>query len=73
MSGTNIHFDQLHAALMALMHGYLPYEPMGWEPKLLEELEFIREKTTKRGQMQIVVKEHARMCEIYIKAWTREL
>ena len=48
MSGTNIHFDQLHAALMALMHGYLPYEPMGWEPKLLEELEFIREKTTKR-------------------------
>ena len=73
MSGTNIHFDQLHAALMALMHGYLPYEPMGWEPKLLEELEFIREKTTKRGQMQIVVKEQASMCEMYIQAWTQEL
>lgn len=72
MSADYVHFDQLHGALMALMNGFLRYEPIGWEPKLLEELELIRAKTVKRGQMQIVLKEHARMCEIYIKAWIQE-
>lgn len=72
MSGTYVHFDQLHGALMALMNGFLPYEPIGWEPQLLKELELIRAKTVKRGQMQIVLKDHVRMCEIYIKAWIQE-
>ena len=72
MSATYVNFDQLHAALMAVRHGYLRYEPMGWEDQLFDELESIRAKTTKRGQMQFVLREHAQMCELYIKAWIQE-
>lgn len=72
MSATYVHFDHLHGALMALMNGFLRYEPIGWEPQLLHELELIRSKTAKRGQMQIVLKEHGQMCEFYIKAWIQE-
>lgn len=72
MKGTYLPFDQLHNALMALMNGYLRYEPMGWESDLLAELEDIRTRTAKRGQMQVVVREHHAMCEMYVQAWVQE-